>query len=173
MATLLQDAAFVGAAIVFAAMVARPRPWHFGLRSTRIATAVGYVIAGYLVFLASAATWSPLPNLHEPYDAVEQPGAYHPTHAIGSVALLPCVVAPGPAGLAVTCPAHAPPHRPLNHGGARRCRPRSRAGPAGAAADARADARGRADDGRRRPCRQVRHHADRQALARARRRRAL
>ena len=94
MATLLQDAAFVGAAIVFAAMVARPRPWHFGLRSTRIAPAVGYVIAGYLVFLAFAAAWSALLNLHETDDVVEQLGADQSALALVAVTILVCVVAP-------------------------------------------------------------------------------
>src|SRR5439155_25604219 len=74
-ATFLQDAAFIGAAIVFASMVARPRPWHFGLRGTAAAPAVGYVVAGYLLFLGIAAAWSSALGLHEKDDVVDQLGA--------------------------------------------------------------------------------------------------
>ena len=93
-ATVLQDMAFVASAIVFASMVARPRPWHFGLRSTRIAPAVGYVMGGYLVFLGAAAVWSALLNLHETDDVVQQLGADQSTVALVAVTILVCVVAP-------------------------------------------------------------------------------
>ncbi len=93
-ATLLQDVAFIGAAIVFASMVARPRPWHFGLRETRLLPAVGYVVAGYLVFIASAAAWSAALDLHEKDDVVDQLGANSSTVALVAVTILVCVVAP-------------------------------------------------------------------------------
>jgi membrane protease YdiL (CAAX protease family) len=93
-ATLLQDAAFVGAALIFASMVTRPRPWHFGLRETPLGPAVGYVIAGYLAFLAFAAGWSALLNLHETDDVVKQLGADESTIALVAVTILVCVVAP-------------------------------------------------------------------------------
>jgi membrane protease YdiL (CAAX protease family) len=93
-ATLLQDAAFVGSALVFAAMVTRPRPWHFGLRETPLGPAVGYVIAGYLAFFAFAAGWSVLLDLHESDDVVKQLGADESTIALVAVTILVCVVAP-------------------------------------------------------------------------------
>jgi uncharacterized protein len=94
-ATVLQDAAFVGAAIIFASMVARPRPWHFGLRPpTRVWPAVGYVVAGYLTFLAAAAAWSVALNLHEQDDVVNQLGADESTVALIAVTILVCVIAP-------------------------------------------------------------------------------
>jgi uncharacterized protein len=93
-ATVLQDAAFVGAALIFASMVARPRPWHFGLRETPIGPAVGYVIAGYAVFIGFAAGWSALLDLHETADVVKQLGAGESTVALVAVTVLVCVVAP-------------------------------------------------------------------------------
>jgi membrane protease YdiL (CAAX protease family) len=93
-ATLLQDAAFVGAALIFASMVTRPRPWHFGLRETPLGPAVGYVIAGYLAFFGFAAGWSVLLDLHESDDVVKQLGADQSTIALVAVTVLVCVVAP-------------------------------------------------------------------------------
>jgi CAAX protease family protein len=93
-ATFLQDIAFIGAAIVFASMVARPRPWHFGLRETRVLPALGYVVAGYLVFIATAAAWSAALDLHEKDDVVDQLGANSSTVALVAVTVLVCVVAP-------------------------------------------------------------------------------
>jgi membrane protease YdiL (CAAX protease family) len=93
-ATLLQDVAFVAAAIFFAAMVARPRPWHFGLRETRPGPAVAYVVAGYLTFIAVAAVWSAALSLHEKDDVVDQLGAGSSTVALIAVTILVCIVAP-------------------------------------------------------------------------------
>jgi membrane protease YdiL (CAAX protease family) len=93
-ATLLQDVAFIASAIVFAAMVTRPRPWHFGLRETRLRPAAGYVVGGYLVFITVAAVWSAVLNLHENDDVVEQLGADSSTVALIAVSVLVCVVAP-------------------------------------------------------------------------------
>jgi membrane protease YdiL (CAAX protease family) len=93
-ATFLQDLAFVGAAIVFASMVARPRPWHFGLRETRVGPAIGYVVACYRVFIAAAAGWSAALDLHETDDVVDQLGASSSTVALIAVSILVCVIAP-------------------------------------------------------------------------------
>ena len=49
-ATAIQDTALVAAAVFFAAMVARPRAWQFGLRRTRFWPAVGWAALGMLVF---------------------------------------------------------------------------------------------------------------------------
>jgi membrane protease YdiL (CAAX protease family) len=93
-ATFLQDVSFIAAAIVFASMVARPRPWHFGLRGTRVLPALGYVVAGYVVFIATAAAWSAALDLHEQDDVVDQLGASSSTVALVAVTVLVCVVAP-------------------------------------------------------------------------------
>jgi uncharacterized protein len=94
-ATILQDLSFIAAAIVFAAMVTRPRPWHFGLRGPRrIGPAIGYVVGGYFVFLGVAQVWSTLLNLHEKDDIVDQLGGSSSNAALAAIAVLVCVVAP-------------------------------------------------------------------------------
>jgi hypothetical protein len=93
-ATFLQDVSFIASAIVFASMVARPRPWHFGLRETRVGPAVGYVIGTYVLFIGVAAAWSAALNLHEQDDVVDKLGAGSSTIALVAVAILVCVVAP-------------------------------------------------------------------------------
>jgi uncharacterized protein len=93
-ATLLQDVAFIAAALVFAAMVTRPRPWHFGLRETRFWPALGYIVGAYVVFIAAAAAWSAALDLHETDDVVDQLGAGASTVALIAVTILVCVVAP-------------------------------------------------------------------------------
>jgi uncharacterized protein len=93
-ATFLQDVAFVGAAVVFASMVARPRPWHFGLRETRLGPAIAYVVVAYVAFILIAAGWSAALSLHEQDDVVDQLGADTSTLALIAVSILVCVVAP-------------------------------------------------------------------------------
>lgn len=93
-ATFLQDVAFIVAAVGFASMVARPRPWHFGLRETRLGPAVGYVAGGYVVFITFAAAWTAALNLHEKDDVAKQLGAGGSTAALIAVSVLVCVVAP-------------------------------------------------------------------------------
>ena len=93
-ATFLQDVSFIAAAVVFASMVARPRPWHFGLRAPRVGQAIGYVVGGYLVFLTVAAGWSAALDLHQKDDIVDQLGAKSSDIALAAVAVLVCVVAP-------------------------------------------------------------------------------
>jgi membrane protease YdiL (CAAX protease family) len=59
-ATLVVDAILVGAAIVFASLKLRPRPWHFGLRRTRFWPAVGWATLGMVSFYVVAAAYSAL-----------------------------------------------------------------------------------------------------------------
>jgi membrane protease YdiL (CAAX protease family) len=57
-ATLLQEAILIGTAAVFASFTAPPRPWHFGLRSTRFWPAVGWAALGLFSFYVFAAVYS-------------------------------------------------------------------------------------------------------------------
>src|SRR5215216_3182028 len=54
-ATLLQAGVFAGTAVVFASFTAPPRPWHFGLRRTRLWPAVGWAAVGLFSFYVFAA----------------------------------------------------------------------------------------------------------------------
>ncbi|MBA2262877.1 MAG: hypothetical protein H0W03_09445, partial [Solirubrobacterales bacterium] len=51
--TFVQNAALIGAALLFARMVARPWPRDFGLRATRLGPGVGWALLTVLVFLAA------------------------------------------------------------------------------------------------------------------------
>ena len=84
-ATLLQDLCFVGAALFFAQLVSRPRPWQFGLRPTRVWPAVGLVVAGYLAFFAITAAWLSALGLHESENLPHELGADDGTAALGAV----------------------------------------------------------------------------------------
>ena len=48
---LVQDGVLVGAALLFAGFTRRPRPWHFGLRATRLWPTVGWAALGFLMLL--------------------------------------------------------------------------------------------------------------------------
>ena len=43
---LFQDGMFVGAALLFAAIKHSPRPWHFGVRATRLWPTIGWAVLG-------------------------------------------------------------------------------------------------------------------------------
>ena len=47
---VVQDLVFVTAAIAFAAITARPRAWHFGLRRTRLWSTVGWAALGIFLY---------------------------------------------------------------------------------------------------------------------------
>jgi membrane protease YdiL (CAAX protease family) len=57
-ATLLQSAVFIVTAVLFASFTAPPRPWHFGLRRTRLWPAVGWAALGIFCFYVFAAVYS-------------------------------------------------------------------------------------------------------------------
>src|SRR5512133_1476727 len=57
-ATLLQEVIFVGTAVMFASFIAPPRPWHFGLRGTRLWPAVGWAALGMFSFYVFTAVYS-------------------------------------------------------------------------------------------------------------------
>ena len=64
-ATGIQDTALVLSAVFFAALIARPRAWHFGLRRTAFWPAVGWAALGLVAFYVFAAI----------YGAIVQPDA--------------------------------------------------------------------------------------------------
>jgi membrane protease YdiL (CAAX protease family) len=56
--TFLLDGALVGAALLFASFVRKPRAWHFGLRPTRFWPAVGWAALGIFSFYVFAAVYT-------------------------------------------------------------------------------------------------------------------
>ncbi len=73
-ATGIQDTALVASALFFAALVARPRAWHFGLRQTAFWPAVGWAALGLVCFYLFAAI----------YGAIVQPDKQDITETLGA-----------------------------------------------------------------------------------------
>ncbi len=94
LATLLQDVLFVGAAIFFAARVARPWPGDFGLRATDIRRALVMLLVAYAAFLLFADVWQALFHLDNKERVVQKLGADDGPLGLAAVVALTCVVAP-------------------------------------------------------------------------------
>lgn len=56
--SILQDAIFVGVALVFAWMITRPRAWNFGLRAARFWPAVGWGVLALVLSYGFAAFYT-------------------------------------------------------------------------------------------------------------------
>ena len=93
---VVQDGCFIGAAIMFARMVAPVRPWQFGLRPPTVppARALGAVIATYVGFIAFSAAWVAVLGIDERDNLPDELGVNSSTVALIAVAFLVTVVAP-------------------------------------------------------------------------------
>jgi uncharacterized protein len=93
-ATVVQDAALVFSAILFANIVRRPRPSDFGLRAVRLRRAVGWLAVAWVSFFAFSAIWAAALQLHEKDDLPSELGADKSTVALIAVMILVTVIAP-------------------------------------------------------------------------------
>src|SRR2546423_2712372 len=94
-ATLLQSAAFAGSAVLFASFTAPPRPWHFGLRRTRLWPAVGWAALGMLSFYVLTAIYSAVLHPDAKQSVTRDLGANQGT--VGLIAAGVMVVGAAPA----------------------------------------------------------------------------
>ena len=92
--TFLQDIGFIAVPLFFAAMVARPRPWQFGLRRTRLWPAAGWIAATYLAFLVFSAVYVSVFGVEAEEDLPQDLGVEESDVALVASALLICVMAP-------------------------------------------------------------------------------
>jgi membrane protease YdiL (CAAX protease family) len=93
--TFVQDAAFVGAAVILAGWGGRSvRAWQFGLRPTGIGRALLGVVALYAGFFAFSVAWQLALNLHGKEKLLDQLGANRNAALLVGSATLTCVVAP-------------------------------------------------------------------------------
>lgn len=92
--TALQDAIFVGTAVMLAGAGGRKVfSWQFGLRGTSLRRAAGLVALGFVAFIVFAAIWSTL--IHSETDKVlEKLGSKEGSGLLIASALLTCVIAP-------------------------------------------------------------------------------
>jgi membrane protease YdiL (CAAX protease family) len=94
---IVQDACFIGAALLFARLSGTaPRPWQFGLeRVKRIGPAVALVVGGYLLFVAFSYGWLSLIGQSDQRDhVVEDLNADNSTLALACVTVVVTVCAP-------------------------------------------------------------------------------
>lgn len=93
-AIVFQDLALVVTALGFAALTARPRGWHFGLRPTRLRAAAGGVVLTWVGFLAFSAIWISALGIKERDKLPDELGADSSTLALIAVAFVVTVLAP-------------------------------------------------------------------------------
>jgi len=94
LATVVQGAALVGSALVFARLSGRPRPWHFGLRPTAFWPAAGWLLLTWFGFFVFTVAWVSALGIEERDDLPQELGADESTVALVAVGVLVCVVAP-------------------------------------------------------------------------------
>jgi uncharacterized protein len=93
--TVVQDVAFVLAAVLFAQMGGRKvRSWQFGFSPTPTRRAVGFVILLILGFLLFSAVWALALDVNTKEKLLEQLGADETTLLLVCSALLTTVIAP-------------------------------------------------------------------------------
>jgi membrane protease YdiL (CAAX protease family) len=94
--TVVQDLSLIVSALLFANMVARPKPWQFGLRRPPLLGAtVGWFVLAYVSFIVFAAVWISALDLSNTKDSLpDDLGAKDSDVALIAVALLVCVIAP-------------------------------------------------------------------------------
>jgi len=92
--TVVQDAAFVGAAIFIASTVARPAPWQFGLRGTRVGPFVGWTVVAFVAFAVFGLVYSELVDIGPQETLPDALGADNGLLALIAAAALVTIVAP-------------------------------------------------------------------------------
>ena len=94
-ATIVQDVAFVGAALLFASMAGTPRPEQFGLRRTSFWPAVGWIVLAFIGFyVVTLVLVSILGADPDDTKLPDELGVKDSTVAMLAVAFLVSVVAP-------------------------------------------------------------------------------
>jgi CAAX protease family protein len=92
--TVLLDGSLVGAALLFASFVRRPRGWHFGLRRTKFWPAVGWAALGLLTFYVFAAAYTAVLNPHVEQSVAKDLGADQSTFGLVVAGVMIICVAP-------------------------------------------------------------------------------
>jgi membrane protease YdiL (CAAX protease family) len=93
-ATVLQDAAFVGAAVMFAARAGRVLPAQFGLVRTRVRLALGWMVAAYVAYIALGQLWAAIVDTSKTDTLPDSLGADESTVALVAVCVIVTVIAP-------------------------------------------------------------------------------
>lgn len=93
-ATVVQDGAFVGAALLFAGRTGRVLPAQFGIVRTRIGPAIGWMLAAYVVYIALGQLWALVIDTDKTDKLPDSLGADRSTVALVAVCVLVTAIAP-------------------------------------------------------------------------------
>jgi membrane protease YdiL (CAAX protease family) len=93
-ATVVQDGAFIGAALMFAARAGQIVPAQFGFVRTRLLTALGWMAGAYVAYVALGAVWAQIVDTHAEDKLPDSLGADESTAALVAVCVVVTVIAP-------------------------------------------------------------------------------
>jgi membrane protease YdiL (CAAX protease family) len=93
-ATMVQDAALIGSALLFARMGGRVRPRDFGLRRVGLWSGLGWMFAAWFGFFLFTVVWISALGIKERDNLPSELGADESTIALIAVGVLVTVVAP-------------------------------------------------------------------------------
>ena len=93
-ATVVQDGAFIGAALLLASRAGRVVPAQFGIVRTRIAPALGWMTAAYVSYIALGQLWAQVVDTNKTDKLPDSLGADESTVALVAVCVVVTVIAP-------------------------------------------------------------------------------
>jgi len=93
-ATVVQDGAFIGAAVLFAGRAGRVLPAQFGLVRTRIKPAIGWMLVAYVVYVGLGVLWAQVVNTDKTDTLPDSLGVDESAAALVTVCVLVTVIAP-------------------------------------------------------------------------------
>ncbi|HEV7774598.1 MAG TPA: type II CAAX endopeptidase family protein [Conexibacter sp.] len=93
-ATVVQDGAFIGAALAFAARAGHVVPAQFGFVRTRLLPALGWMAGAYVAYIALGAVWAQIVDTHAENKLPDSLGADESTAALVAVCVVVTVIAP-------------------------------------------------------------------------------
>ena len=93
-ATVVQDIAFIGTAILFAGRAGTVLPAQFGFVRTRLGRAVGLMAAAYFAYAMLSQVWAQLVHTHAKDNLPTSLGVNESTAALVAVCVLVTVIAP-------------------------------------------------------------------------------
>jgi uncharacterized protein len=93
-ATVVQDAAFVGAALLFAGRAGKVLPAQFGIARVRVATALRWMAVAYVSYWVLSVVWAQVLHITEKDELPDSLGADESTAALVAVCVLVTVIAP-------------------------------------------------------------------------------
>ncbi|HEU0024692.1 MAG TPA: type II CAAX endopeptidase family protein [Thermoleophilaceae bacterium] len=93
-ATLIQSLIFIGTAVLFASFARKPKPWHFGLRRTRLWPAVGWAALGLVSFYVLAAVYSAIVDPEAEQTVAQDLGSDQGTFGLIAAGFMIVCVAP-------------------------------------------------------------------------------